>query len=144
MKRIVDIGQAAIRIIGVLGTLTCMGVMVLAAIGVAGASASATMAGMSMGTSATSGLHPGILAFLLQAGPVILLVSIGAFALSLATRRWVAVIPALLVGGGIYWGMYGQQRLPVMYVTMALGLLGWVAIFFWVRGLPRRRRISLS
>jgi len=81
---------------------------------------------------------------LLQAGPVILLVSIGAFALSLATRRWVTVIPALLVGGIIYWGMYGQPSLPVMYITMVLGLLGWAVILLWVRGRFRWRRIFPS
>ena len=140
------IGQTAIGIVGVLGTLTCMGAMVLAVIGVAGVGtsavgASASMAGMSMGTQgqATGGQPASILGFLLRAGPVILLVSIGAFALSLATRRWVAAILALLVGGVIYWGMYGQPRLPVMYVTMSFGLLGWAVIFLWVRGLPQRR-----
>ncbi len=39
-----------------------------------------------------------------------------------------AVMTALLVGGVIYWGMYDQPSKPVMYVTMALGLLGWVVI----------------
>ncbi len=146
MKRIVRIGQTASSIVGVLGTLVCMGAMVLAVIGVAGVEASAvgtqaSMAGMSTGAPGRAGSlqQPGILAFLLQAGPTILLVSIGAFALSLATRRWVAAVPVLLVGGGIYWGMYGQSRLSVMYVTMVLGLLSWAVIFLWVRGLPRRR-----
>jgi len=27
-----------------------------------------------------------------------------------------------------------------MYVTMALGLLGWAVVFLWVRGLPREMR----
>ena len=54
----------------------------------------------------------------------------------------VLALVALLVGGVIYWGMYGQPRLPVMYVTMVLGLLGWAVIFLWVRGLPRRRTSS--
>ena len=141
MKRIMRIGQTTIGIVGVLGTLTCIGAMVLAVIGVAGVGASATMTGMSTGAQgqASSGPPTAILAFLLQAGPAILLISIGAFALSLVSRRWMAAIPALLVGGVIYWGMYGQPRLPVMYVTMALGLLGWAVVFFWVRGLPRRR-----
>ena len=137
MKRTVRIGQTAIGIVGVLGTIACMVAMVLAVIGVAGVGTSAAMAGMSV--SATSDLHPGLLAFLLQAGPAILLVSIGSFALSLAMRRWVAAIPTLLAGGVIYWGMYEQLRLTVMYSTMALGLLGWAAVFLWVRGLPRRR-----
>ena len=141
MNRIVRSGQVAIGIVGVLGTLVCMGAMVLAAIGVAGVGATAVMAGMPMGSQgqATSGQPIGILAFLMQAGPVILLVSIAAFALSLAVKRWVAVIPTLLVGGFIYWGMYDQPHLPVMYVTMAFGLLGWAIIFLWVRALPRRR-----
>ena len=59
MKRIVRIGQTTITLVGVLGTLTCMGAMVLAVIGVAGVGASAAIAGMSMGTQVTSGLHPG-------------------------------------------------------------------------------------
>lgn len=139
MKRIVDIGQAAIGIIGVLGTLTCIGAMVLAVVGVTGVGASAAMAGMGAQGQAGSFQAPSILVFLLQAGPVILLVSIGAFALSLAVKRWVAAIPALLVGGALYWGMYSQPRLPVMYVTIALGLFGWGVLFLWVRGLPRRR-----
>src|SRR6266568_6205960 len=144
MKRIVRIGRTAIGVMGVLGTLACMGSMVLAVVGVAGVGISASMAGMSTGApgQAESLQHSGILAFLLQAGPVILLVSIGAFALSQATRRWVAAVAALLVGGVIYWGMYGQPRLPVMYVTMALGLLGWAVIFLWVRSPPRRRASS--
>jgi len=144
MKRIVRIGQTAIGVVGVLGTLACMGSMVLAVVGVAGVGTSAAMAGMSTGAPGQAGSlqQPGILTFLLQAGPAILLVSIGAFALSQAFRRGVAAIPALLVGGVTYWGMYGQPRLPVMYVTMALGLLGWAVVFLWVRGLPRRRGSS--
>jgi hypothetical protein len=149
MKRIVRIGQTAISIVGMLGTLACMGAMVLAAVGVVGVGASAvgaqtSMAGMSTSAQgqATGGQPTSILARLLQAGPVILLVSIGAFALSLVTKRWVAALTALLVGGVIYWGMYGQPRLPVMYVTMVLGLLGWAVVFLWVRGLPHRRAYS--
>ena len=136
MKRSLRIGQAALGIVGVLGTLICMGAMLLAVIGVAGVGASAGMAGMPMGSQgqAASGQPTSILTLLLQAGPVILLVSIGAFALSLATSRWVSVIPALLMGGIIYWGMYGQPSLPVMYITMVLGLLGWAVILLWVRG----------
>lgn len=149
MKRIGHIGQAVIGIVGVLGTLACISAMVLAAIGIAGVGASAvgagaSMAGMSTGSQgqATSGQATSILAFLLQAGPTILPVSIGAFTLSLAIRQWAAAIPVLLAGGVIYWGMYGQQRLTVMYVTMVLGLLGWAAVFLWVRGLPQRRASS--
>ena len=83
-----------------------------------------------------------ILAFLLQAGPTILPVSIGAFTLSLAIRQWATAIPILLAGGVIYWGMYGQRSLPVMYVTIALGLFGWGVVFLWARSFPRRRTSS--
>ncbi len=142
MRWIVRIGQTGIGIVGVLGTLACMSAMVLAAVGITGAGAAASMAGMDSHGQEAGGQSIGILSFLLQVGPVILLVSIGAFALSLATRRWVAAIPALLVGAVIYWGMYGQPRLPVMYITMALGLLGWAIAFLWVRGHLRRRAFS--
>ena len=142
MKRIVDIGQAAIGIIGVVGTVACIGAMVLAVVGGAGVGASAAMAGMGAQGQATSGQAPSILVFLLQAGPAILLVSIGAFALSLATRRWLAAIPVLLLGGVLYWGMYCQRSLPVMYVTIALGLFGWGVVFLWARSFPRRRTSS--
>ncbi len=142
MKYMIRLGRTTIGIVGVLGTLTCMGAMVLAAVGVAGVGASAAMAGMGAQRQESLGQATSILVFLLQAGPVILLVSIGSFALSLATRRWLAAIPTLLVGGVIYWGMYSQPRLPVMYVTMAFGLLGWAAVFLWVRGLPRRKASS--
>ena len=142
MKRIVRLGQTALGVMGVLGTLTCMGAMVLAIIGVAGVGVSASMGGMSPGGQSGSGGQPtAILALLLAAGPTILLISIGAFTLSLATRRWVAAILALLLGGVIYWGMYSQPRLPVMYITMVLGLLGWAVLFLWVRG-PLHRRVS--
>ena len=140
MKRIARLGQTALGVAGVLGTLTCVGAMILAVIGVAGVGASASMAGMSPGVQGGNGGQPtSILTFLLQAGPVILLVSIAVFALSLAMKRWMSVIPALLVGGVIYWGMYEQPRLPVMYVTMALGLLCWAIIFLWTRGWLRLR-----
>ena len=142
MKRIVRIGQTALGIVGALGTLTCIGAMILAVIGVAGVGVSASMGGMSPGGQSGSGGQPtAILALLLAAGPTILLISIGAFTLSLATRRWVAAILALLLGGVIYWGMYSQPRLLVMYITMVLGLLGWAVLFLWVRG-PLHRRVS--
>jgi hypothetical protein len=142
MKRIVRLGQTTLGVMGVLGTLTCMGAMVLAIIGVAGVGVSASMGGMSPGGQSGSGGQPiAILALLLAAGPTILLISIGAFTLSLATRRWGAAILALLLGSVIYWGMYSQPRLPVMYITMVLGLLGWAVLFLWVRG-PFHRRVS--
>jgi hypothetical protein len=98
------------------------------------------MAGMGTGAQGqtSNGLLSSTLPFLQHAGPVILLVSIGAFALSLATRRWLATIQALLVGAVIYWGMYGQPGISIMYATMVLGLLGWAAIFLWTRGFPGR------
>lgn len=141
MKPIETIGQAALGIIGVLGTLACIGAMVLAAVGVAGVGTSAAMSGMSAQGSVNQSQPASILAFLLQAGPVILLISMGAFALSLALRKWGAAVPVLLIGGVMYWGMYAQPRLPVMYVTMVLGLLGWVVLFLWVRR-PRNRKSS--
>ena len=140
MKHLVRIGQAVIGIVGMLGTLTCVGAIVLAAIGIAGGGASAGMTAMGAMTSsghAIGGQSLDILALLLRTGPLILLVSIAAITLSLALRRWVTAIPALLAGGIIYWGMYGQPNLSVMYITIGVGLSSWAAVFLWVRSFPQ-------
>ncbi len=98
MKRSVRMGQTAIGVVGVLGTLACMG------------------------SSWTRGLASSLLSVIME---------------SVCPRR--SCRSRERRSRSFYWGMYGQPRLPVMYVTMALGLLGWAVVFLWVRGLPRRR-----
>ncbi len=88
-----------------------------------------------MGTApppSTSGSPFGlIIAFLVSAGPVILVLSIVAMALALASRRWVAMIPVLVGGLVLFWGMYTQAERVVMYAAIAVGMLIWVAAFAW-------------
>jgi hypothetical protein len=75
---------------------------------------------------------------LLQYGPVILIISVAAMTLALAARRPISAIPAVLAGALLYWGMYGQANLPAVYAAIAIGLVVWTGLFFWVRGLSRR------
>ena len=145
MKQSVRAGQVIFGTIGVLGALICMGTMVLAAIGIAGAGAGAVMVGMSKGSAEQvngSQSTGGFLNTLLQAGPMILIFSIIVFALSLVLRNWLAASTALMVGSVMYWGMYGQPDLAVMYLTMGLSLLGWFGIFMYVRGFSGNRNLN--
>lgn len=142
MKQSVRVGQVVFGTIGVLGALVCMGTMVLAAIGFVGAGAGAVMGGMSRGSAVQvngSQATSSFLNTLLQAGPQLLIFFVIVFALSFALRSWLATSTALVVGGVMYWGMYGQSDLAVMYLTMGLSLLGWLAIFMYVRGFSGNR-----
>ena len=62
---------------------------------------------------------------------MILVISIVAMALALASRRWVAMIPVLVGGLVLFWGMYSQAERAVMYGAIAVGMLIWIATFAW-------------
>ncbi len=96
----------------------------------------AGMQGMGGGGSTTlkGGPLAAVIAFLIQAGPVILVVSIAAIVLAFGIRRRAAVIPAIAAGVLMFWGMYLQPRLEIMYAAIGLGLLGWAALYLWSRG----------
>jgi hypothetical protein len=134
--RVTQIGRGVAALAGWIGSLSCVIAMTLAAVGAAGAGATSVGGMADMGSSASSAGGP--LGFLLQYGPLILLVSIAAMTLSLASRRSIAALPALVAGAALYWGMYGQDRLPVMYAAIIVGLLTWAAAFLWVNGLVPR------
>jgi hypothetical protein len=72
-----------------------------------------------------------VLLFLLQSGPVILIVSIAAIALAVGIRRRVALLPVLVAGLVLYWGMYMQAAQLIMYSTVALGLTTLAAAYLW-------------
>ena len=91
--------------------------------------------------AATSRPPGGIDGFLIREGPTILVVSMVAVALAFAIQRRAALIPAVLAGGLLYWGIYEQDDLTLMYVTSGVGLLMWVATYFWLR---RRRFDALN
>ncbi len=149
MSRAVPVGPVA-GVAGLLGTLACVGAMGLAVLGIAGVGASASAAGMAdmaatgaLGTAAT--VSPaGLLGLLLRVGPAILVVSIGAVALSLGIRRRAAAIPALLGGGMLYWGMYAQPNLALMGAAIVAGLLLWVAAEIWARASRRPQAQGVS
>ena len=113
--------------VGLLGSLTCIGTMLLAVAGIGGAAGMA-----SMRTQAPRHAGGGVGA-LLAAGPALLVASTVAIVVAFALRRPVAAVPALAGGALLYWGMYGQSNLAVMYGTIAAGLVIWTATFWWLR-----------
>ena len=69
--------------------------------------------------------------FLLQSGPVILIVSIAAIALAVGIRRRAALLPVVVAGLVLYWGMYMQAVQLAMYSSVALGLVTLAAAYIW-------------
>jgi hypothetical protein len=110
--------------------------MALAALGIAGATTATGMAGMDQAAPAS----PGVLATLLQIGPWLLGISVLLVTVSFALgpRRW-AAIPALLAGAVLYAGMYTQTNLVVMYASIAIGYIAWLALYLWSRGVSPTR-----
>ncbi len=112
-------------LLGIGGTLACTVAMTLPAIGVGAAGGMAAMSGASANTQG------GFLGFLLEYGPIILLVSVALVTIGLALRRPRAAVPSLAAGALLYWGMYAQASYFVMYVSLALGFAAWAAIYRW-------------
>jgi hypothetical protein len=108
--------------------------MLLAAAG-AGASAAATGMAAMPGTGGAP--RHGLLGVLVRIGPGLLIASVllitAAFALS---RRPRAAVPGLLAGALLYWGMYAQPSLTLMYASIAVGYTAWAALYLWVRRQP--------
>ncbi len=122
---------------GLLGGIACSTAMTLAALGIAGAVAAGGaegMAGMrsprSRGASTSA-----VLAFVLDHGPAILVASALLVVLSLIARKrsWQRAILAALAGALMYWGMYVQADVTVMYAAMAIGLGAWAALLLSAR-----------
>lgn len=151
--------RVAAGVAGSCGSLACIASMVLPLVGLAGAGAAAgaqatggSMAGMgpaptststATAASSTASSHPGgVLGFLVTIGPELLVVSVLLVTVSLALRRRVAAVPALAAGALLYWGMYAQASVGLMYATIAVGYLVWVATYAWTR--VSRSRASLA
>lgn len=120
---------------GLLGGVACSTSMTLAALGVASvgaATAGAThgMAGMTSQPSRAA-RNNAILTFLLDHGPAILIASTALVVVALGLWHWRAGALAALTGTLMYWGMYVQGDLAVMYAAMAIGLLAWAALLLW-------------
>ena len=131
--------------LGILGSLACSVAMLMALVGLLGAgvasSAASTgdMAGMA-GISSAPGPWPQnsslpaplltLLFVLFQSGPAILVVSIVAIGLAVASRRRVALVPVVMAGLLLYWGMYLQSTRLVMYSAVAVGLAALFAAYF--------------
>jgi hypothetical protein len=142
-----QIASTCCAVAGGLGAIACSVSMILATVGLVGtaAAASGSVAGMAgMGSTrsqtAPSGLFGNVLSFLVRGGPLMLIVSVLAIAVSLGIRRRAAVIPAVVAGAVMYAGMYLQSNVPVMYAAIALGLIVWASVYLWTRQPPSRLR----
>ena len=130
---------------GLTGSLACSVTMILALLGVAGATTVAgTHAGggmSSMASSSTeSGRGPaasahasGIMGFLLRFGPEILVISLLLVALAIGMRRRIAGVVALAAGALLYWAMYAQSSAARMYVAVVLAYSAWLLDYLWAR-----------
>lgn len=124
--------------LGLFGSVACSVAMVLALVGLlgAGAASTASMAGMSADTSPA--LHSSlpaplanVLFFLVQTGPVILMVSVASLALAVATRRRAGLLPMAAAGIVLYWGMYLQASQLVMFAAIVVGLVAMAGTYTW-------------
>ncbi len=109
--------------------------MTAAAFGIGGAAVGATggMAAMSdaAGQATATGPIDAVVAFLVWAGPAILLLSLIAMGAATLTRRRAAAGLVLVAGVVLFWGMYLQPALSVMFVSIAAGLAALVVAYVW-------------
>jgi hypothetical protein len=132
-------------VVGGIGAVACSLSMTLAAWGIIGtvAAASGSMANMDSGSSgqtASSGRFGSLIRFLVQIGPPLLIISVAAITVSLGLRRRAAVIPAVLAGAVMYAGMYLQSAVPLMYGSIAVGLIVWTLLYVWTQRRQQRLR----
>lgn len=133
---------------GLFGGISCTASMTLAAIGLVGSTAvqaSHSQGGMA-GMNATSGpavrSSNRVQAFLIAHGPIILIVSALLVVFSLGLRRRWFAAPALAIGALMYWGMYEQSNVTMMYVASGIGILFWLLLFVLLRNRGRIRQLD--
>ncbi len=66
------------------------------------------------------------------------LLSTAVLALAVGVRRRVGVMPVVLAGVVLYWGMYLQGTRPVMYAAIVVGMATLAAAYVWSTR-PRKR-----
>ncbi|KYP79929.1 hypothetical protein [Ferroacidibacillus organovorans] len=145
MKRGMRFGSRMSGILGIVGCIVCMGSMILAAIGVAGAVVSGSMSAMSMsgmGMNSMSGSSPGWLETILKFGPVILVVSVLLVTVSIGIRRRRFIIPALVGGVIMYLGMYMTINIPLMVISTVVGFVLWGVLY--VKSMPRNMKSGVA
>ena len=145
IKREMRFSSRISGVFGILGCIVCMGSMILAAVGVAGAVVSGSMSAMSMsdmGMNSMSGSSPGWLEPILRFGPVILIVSVLLVTLSIGIRRRGFIIPSLVGGVIMYLGMFMTTNIPLMVSSTAVGFVLWGVLY--VKSMPRNMRSGVA
>ena len=116
--------------LGLIGGVVCSISMVLAAVASVGVAAAAVGGSMS-GMSANDSHHNPVIALLIQWGPAILVASIALITIAVALRGSRTALAVLAAGGLLYWGIYLQASLPIMYLAIVSGLVVWAVVVAW-------------
>ncbi len=140
-------GTSLCCLLGICGAAACSVAMFAVPLGLVGAGVAVgakagTASGMA-GMSRASGAIPAWVTLLSRYGPELLAVSLLLVVAALVVRRSMAGAGAALIGGIVlFYGMYGQANVSVMWLATIAGLLLLLASPFGLhplgRAAPRR------
>ncbi len=152
MKNRKAFGSNLCCLLGICGAAACSIAMFAVPLGLVGASVAAgakagtaqSMAGMpgtsDMSQTESTMVHAGTstwVTLLNRYGPELLVASVLLMVIALAVRRSVAGASAAVLGGIVlFYGMYGQSNMTVMWSATILGMLILLASMFGLRRLP--------
>lgn len=114
--------------LGIAGAILCSLSMIAPTIGLIAAQGLRSPGGMSSSATGHTQL-PSWWEILLRLGPEVLIASVLLVVLTLAFRRPVAILPAIIGGLILYLGMYAQPSSTVMYATTAVGIVSLLLAF---------------
>ena len=127
---------AAATVTGAAGSLACTVAMTAALAGAFGTGAAAgarTITARHLMPGMATPAPGGPLGRLIESGPQILAVSALLVTAGLARRRPLAAVPAAAAGALLWWGMYAQANLGVMYTAVVLAYATWTTAWLWTR-----------
>lgn len=114
--------------LGIAGAILCSLSMIAPIVGLIAAQGLRSSGGMS-GSATGHTQVPSWWEILLRLGPEVLITSVLLVVLTLAFRRPVAMVPAIIGGLILYLGMYDQPSSTVMYATTAVGIVSLLLAF---------------
>lgn len=140
------LGTSLCCALGVCGAVACSVAMFALPLGIVGASVAAgakadsmqNMSGMPGADSVASRSVPPWIAALNHVGPELMVASVALVLLAALLRKsTLAAGTALAAGGILYYGMYAQARMSIMWVFTAIGL---TLLVVSAIGIPRIRK----
>jgi hypothetical protein len=92
-----------------------------------------SMANMDGHGAVSVGYATGVLGLLIRYGPQILVVSVFFVALGISMLRRAGAVAAVAAGVLLYWAMYEQANVALMYATIVLGYGIWMLDYLWAK-----------